>query len=313
MTTAGKLAIRPAAEADLVALDGLARAALSLDTFSAALLAEKLFARPRPGEMSWAVYMAERAGRPIGFMQSVSRPAAQRAWLGLFAVAADARRCGVATALLDRVRQDWPAAAELVEVLAIPGNYFAPGLDPRYTAALAFLERAGFTRFKDCANLRVALSGRRDTLRERGALAAAGIDVRRASPGDEARLARFFAAQFGDDWRFEAGLALANQPPSLWLALAGGEVVAFSAHSTQNREWGFFGPMGTSPSARGRGVGRVLLRECLNDLYDAGHRAAVIPWVGPIAFYADAVDAVVERVFWRLAYRTPAAAGTPIA
>ena len=109
----------------------------------------------------------------------------------------------------------------------------------------------------------------------------------------------FFEENFGADWRFEVSLALENDPPGLHIALKDGRLIAFSAHSSQNREWGFFGPMGTVPAARGLGLGRVLLWHCLNDMRDAGHRTAVIPWVGPIAFYQQWAGCHVERVFWR--------------
>jgi anti-anti-sigma regulatory factor len=57
--------------------------------------------------------------------------------------------------------------------------------------------------------------------------------------------------------------------------------------------------MGTAPEAEGHGLGRVLLHRCLADLYAAGHGKAVIPWVGPISFYARHCGARVDRVFWR--------------
>ena len=97
-----------------------------------------------------------------------------------------------------------------------------------------------------------------------------------------------------------------NDPPAMHLAVADGRIIAFSGHSSQNREWGFFGPMGTTPAARGKGVGQVLLRRCLNDLRDAGHTTAVIPWVGPIGFYSRYCNCRVDRVFWR--YRKTLAA-----
>lgn len=295
----GSVSIRPATEDDLPALYDLARPALVLDSFSRALLAEKLFEQRRPDEFSWKVYMAQRSGRAVGFLQSVTRPTAGRAWVGLFAVDGAARRQGVASALLEHARARWPAATKEVEVLAIPGNYLLPGLDPRYTEALCFLERRGFERFKDCVNLIADLSHRFDTAAEQQRLAAAGIEVRRATAEDTPRLDAFFAEHFGEDWRFEAGMAMRNDPPALHLALREGRLIAFSAHSTQNREWGFFGPMGTAPAARGHGLGRVLLWHCLNDMHDAGHRTSVIPWVGPIAFYQQWAGCRVERVFWR--------------
>jgi mycothiol synthase len=291
--------IRVAEQGDLPALYELARRALVLDSFSEELLAEKLFEKRRPHEFSWEVYLAEGKGRRVGFMQSVVRAAARKAWVGLFAVGAQFRRRGVASALFEHAKADWPADIEEVEALAIPGNYFAPGLDPRYTEALCFLERQGFERFKDCVNLTAELTKRFDTSKEERRLVGEGIEIRRARPGDDPLLDAFFAEHFGEDWRFEASLAMRNDPPTLHLALKDGHAIAFSAHSTQNKEWGFFGPMGTAPEARGLGIGRVLLWHCLNDMRDAGHRTSVIPWVGPIAFYQQWCGARVERVFWR--------------
>lgn len=285
------------------ALYELAREALVLDRFSPELLSEKLFEQRRPDQFTWHVYLAESAGRPAGFMQSVTRPAARKAWVGLFAVDAAQRRRGIATALFQHAKANWPADTEEIEVLAIPGNYFLPGLDPRYTEALAFLERLGCERFKDCVNLTADLSQDFDTAAEETRLAAADIEVRRAQPKDDHLLNAFFTKHFGEAWRFEAGLAMNNEPPGLHLALKGGRIIGFSAHSSQNREWGFFGPMGTAPEARGLGIGRVLLWHCLNDMRDAGHRTAVIPWVGPIAFYQQWCGARVERVFWRYRLR----------
>jgi mycothiol synthase len=291
--------IRTADKGDSSALYELARAALVLDRFSPELLSEKLFEKRRPNEFTWEVYLAESEGQPAGFMQSVARPAARKAWIGFFAVDAAQRRRGIASTLFQHAKAHWPAGTEEVEVLAIPGNYFAPGLDPRYTEALAFLKRLGFERFKDCVNLTADLSEHFDTPADEQRLTAGGIEVRRARPSDDSLLDVFFAEHFGQDWRFEAGLGMDNDPPGLHLALKDGRVIAFSAHSSQNREWGFFGPMGTAPEARGLGVGRVLLWHCLNDLRDAGHRTAVVPWVGPIAFYQQWARCRVERVFWR--------------
>ncbi len=291
--------IRSATPDDLPALYELARQTFVYDTFSRELLAEKLFEYRRPDEFTYATFIAQDDRRVVGFMQSVIRPAAGKAWVGLFAVAPEYRRRGIASALLEHARGTWPAETTEVEALAIPGNYFLPGLDPRYTEALCFLERRGFERFRDCVNLITDLSQSFDTAAEEKRLAGEGIELRRAAASDAPLLDEYFAEQFGADWRFEAELALDNDPPALHLALKDGKIIAFSAHSSQNREWGFFGPMGTAPAARGHGLGRVLLWYCLNDMRVAGHRASVIPWVGPIAFYQQWAGSRVERVFWR--------------
>ena len=294
------ISIRTAAESDLPALHELTARALPLDSFSPDLLREKLFNHVRPAQFTWTCYVAEHSGRPVGMMQSVVRPAAKKTWIGVFAVDAAYRRQGIARLLYDHARAAWPGDVEEVEILTIPGNYFLPGLDPRYTEALCFVQRLGFERFKDCVNLIADLSDRFDTSAEESRLSKQGVEIRRARRADDDPLLdAYFAEHFGEDWRFEASLAMANDPPALHLALKNDKIIAFSAHSTQNREWGFFGPMGTAPEARGLGLGRVLLWQCLNDMRDAGHKTSVIPWVGPIAFYQQWCGARVERVFWR--------------
>lgn len=293
-----QLQIRIASAGDLPRIYRLAAACATHDRFSPELLREKLFFEPRPAAQRETA-VAERGGELIGFMQRVLDPQARKAWIGPFAVAESARRQGVAGALLESCLDALRGAAGEVEALAIPGAYLTPGLDPRYTEALCFLERRGFERFKDCANLTAELTRHLGTADDEARLAREGVEIRRAQRADEPRLDAFFEQDFGAAWRFEAGLALDVAPPALHLALRGGRIIAFSAHSTQNREWGFFGPMGTAPAARGLGLGRVLLWRCLNDLRDAGHETAVIPWVGPIAFYHQWCQARVERVFWR--------------
>ncbi len=294
------MTIRIAERADLAPLHALACESLGYEQFSAELLAEKLFRNPRPERYAWDTLVAEAGGSAVGFLHAVNDAQARRAWVGMFAVSPTHRRQGIARRLFEHAFEDLTAPPTALEALAIPGNYFTPGLDPRYTAALCLLERLGFERFKDCVNMTVALDRAFETAPAEEALAVQGVTVRRARGDDAQLLDEYFSANFGDDWRYEAGLAFEANPVGLHLGLRDGQVIAFSAHSTQNREWGFFGPMGTSPKARGLGIGRVLLWHCLNDLRDAGHQTAIIPWVGPISFYHRWSGARVERVFWRL-------------
>ncbi|GJM26873.1 MAG: hypothetical protein DHS20C16_32880 [Phycisphaerae bacterium] len=292
--------IQTAEQGDLESIWTLLKDVLFLETFGPELIEEKLFTNPAPDRQAFETLVCHDGGQLVGVMQVVRRPADRKGWIGLFAVRADRQRAGIASELLDRslegLRGD---GVEEVEALAIPGNYFTPGIDPRYTSGLCFLEKRGFQRFRDCVNMIGRLDDAFDTSTDTKRLEDAGLVIRRATANDGPLLDAYFSRDFGDDWRMEAGLALANDPPALHLALKDGAVIAFSAHSTQNREWGFFGPMGTSPETRGLGIGRLLLQLCLNDLRDAGHQTAVIPWVGPIPFYSHHAGCTVDRVFWR--------------
>jgi GNAT superfamily N-acetyltransferase len=79
----------------------------------------------------------------------------------------------------------------------------------------------------------------------------------------------------------------------------GDAYVGFACHGVNRAAW--FGPMGTLPSEQRHGIGAVLLGRCLADIRRAGHASAQIAWTGPVRFYARAVGARIDRVFW--AYR----------
>lgn len=287
--------IRPIGPGSLVTLHRLFAAALPLDSFSPLLLREKLFDNPRPATDTFAVTAAFDEDFLAGAMQSIVRPRDRRAWLGIFATHENYRRKGVAAELFASLRDGWRRdAIREVEALAYPGNYFTPGLDPRYTGAFCFLERFGFQRFKECSNMIVDLSGPIETAKDDAEVRERGFELRKLAAADAPLLDAFFARVFGADWRIEAGFAQVHA------ALKDERVVAFAAHSGQNREWGWFGPMGTAPEAEGKGLGRALLRRCLSDLRAAGHKTAIIPWVGPVAFYARHAGARIDRVFWRM-------------
>jgi len=295
-----KIEIVTAEPQDLSALYGDACRAFRLDTFSINLLEEKLFRNPSPDLDDYRVMLARDGENVVGFMQTITRTSESKGWLGLFATVPMHARQKIASTLFEEAKKAWrDADIHHIEALAMPGNYFTPGLDPRYTTALCFLEHHGFERFSDCVNLIAPLDREFDTADDEKRLRNIGVTVRRASHKDDQLLDDFFNEQFGAAWRLEAALACDQDPPALHLALENDRIIAFSAHSSQNREWGFFGPMGTTPAARGKSIGRVLLRRCLNDLRAAGHRTSIIPWVGPIGFYAKHVNARVDRVFWR--------------
>jgi len=127
-------------------------------------------------------------------------------------------------------------------------------------------------------------------------LAGEGIALRRATPEEIPAVSAFAANGFSAMWRAETADAARFDPPALFVALSQGEIIGFAAYDVTGEDR--FGPMGTRPDYRQRGIGEALLRMCLRSIRDRGSATAEISWAGPLAFYARAVDARISRVYW---------------
>jgi len=292
--------IRELRESDLPRLLSFLNENLSFDPLTLELLREKTFGDPDFDPALTLV--AEREGRIAAFMQGVARDflGEKRGWIKLFATGREFRRQGLASELLSRVEADlWRRGVQRIQMLDSAPNYLQPGIDPRYTEAVVFAQRRGYERFDDTANLEVDLTSQDlDTSHEEKRLSEQGFLIRRAEP-DHWTAIRDFLQKYWPAWIPEVRATFQNRPISLHVAFRGEQVVAFSAHEANNRGTGWFGPMGTNPDYRGRGIGAVLLKRCLRDLKEQGHPRATIPWVGPIDFYLRHVGARVSRIFWR--------------
>src|SRR5205823_6329705 len=89
--------------------------------------------------------------------------------------------------------------------------------------------------------------------------------IRRAESHEPALLDAI-AREFGGAWPFEVACALRCDPPAVHVALQDGAYCAFAAHDGNNRGLGWFGPTGTWPAHRGKGLGEALLLACLIDV-----------------------------------------------
>jgi GNAT superfamily N-acetyltransferase len=308
--------LRTLTAADLVEATALLARALPWDGVSV-VAQEKLFAGNgrRHGQ---ALGAFSAAGELLGVIAYAGR------FIKLLAVAPDAQRRGIGTTLLDSMRAAMPTQGDRVRLRVgdHPGNYLSPGVDERYTAAHAFFRARGFGEAGRGLNLRAPLIDNPLCTRERlqrqiDTAAAAGYTVRRAQAADVPGLLAMVESQFSWVWAYEVARALglqlggeaAAQTPALpegaavHVALdSTSAVVAFAAHDGNNRGLGWFGPMGTLPAHRGRGLGEVLVLACLADTGDRPE-GGVIAWVGPVDFYARACGAVPDRRF--VSYEEP--------
>ncbi len=270
------------------------------DKMTVPLLREKTFGDDayRP-EMTW---VGENEGEIMAFMQGVIREDEGEllGWIKLFGVAPGYRRRGIATELLKRVEITMKdAGVKTLGLLASYVNYFQPGIDPRYTEAVVFAERRGFKFFHETENMDVDLMHQTfETEAPEKLLAKENFFVRRASAEDRPKILAWAEKSF-PAWIGEIESTFKNHPISLHIALHGEDVVAFSCYDANNKGTGWFGPIGTDPICRGKGIGGILLRRCLNDMKKQGQPISVIPWIGPIAFYLHYANAHISRIFWQ--------------
>jgi mycothiol synthase len=279
----------------------LCRQNMNKDTMPDFLLREKTFGESNYNDKLTLVTL-NNEGEVIGFIQGVikERESESVGYVKLLCVDSNYRRKGVATTLYSKVEEQIKnEGAKKIRVYESYPNYYMPGVDPFYTEAICFFERNGFKKFGDTSNLVTDLVANDfSTKEEEKKLEGEGIVCRRAKAEDKDTVLSWIDRNFAA-WRGEVTEAFKNNPITLFITEVNGEIKAFSAHEVNNRGTGWFGPMGTDKSLRGKGIGGILLRKCLTDMRELGFVKAIIPWVGPIPFYMHYSNAHMDRVFWR--------------
>ena len=122
------------------------------------------------------------------------------------------------------------------------------------------------------------------------ALRDAGVVVRAAMPYEKVPVVTWVRDQFGAPWAGECEAAFAHQPVSCFIAVDHGRLAAFACHECTCRN--YFGPMGVDARVRGRGIGSVLLRCCLQAMAARGYAYAIIGGVDDGAIYRKVAGAV---------------------
>jgi GNAT superfamily N-acetyltransferase len=276
----------------LPVVQGLLRDACIFDR--ADLVAEeKLFAPDPQGDSS------PLGGWLGGELVGVASSGGSR--IRLIAVHPRARRQGVGSALLAHLEQQVRGRGSTrIRTLDQPGNYLAPGIDERNLDSIQWLNKRGYSPIGTSCNLIVDVAANSRVTsaaysRCASKLVAAGYEIRRAR-ANESALLDAIGAEFGGAWPFEVAAALDNAPVAVHVVTRAGDYAAFAAHDGNNRGLGWFGPAGTWPAHRGKGLGEVVLLACLLDVAQV-HSQCEIAWIGPRGFYERTVGVAAERAF----------------
>jgi predicted N-acetyltransferase YhbS len=115
--------------------------------------------------------------------------------------------------------------------------------------------------------------------------------VRRAQPFELSAVRRFVEENFSVNWADEVSVGFARQPISVFVATRDRELIGFAAYECTRR--GFFGPMGVTEHAHGKGAGKALLLAAMWGLRDLGYVYAIVGAAGPVRFYQKTVGAIV--------------------
>lgn len=244
-------------------------------------------------------------GEVAGFVLGVRRlkePAevveAQRelAWVKLFAVREDCRRRGIATALFNelenRLRDD---GVKRIRISDYPFWYLFSGVDLKYEDAIDFLSRRGFRKAGETVDYEIDLLKfhvPKRVLR----INTGPLVIRRAGQEYRETVFKWIKTEFSVFWAYEADASFKYANPKLWLAEENNKIIGFSVYGTLEPHW--FGPIGVSNEARSRGIGSILLFNCLRSLREEGQRHAVVPWTNHLFFYTQVPGITRVRHYW---------------
>lgn len=197
-----------------------------------------------------------------------------RGWILQIAIAENWKRTGIATELVQQVETAFAVqgVAE-VTLCAFSPNYFAPGIDVRYAAGLAFFRKLGYVGKGDAVSMGAVLTNHEVAVEEIIAeKAEQGIRLMPYQDAYYAKVLAFAEAEFGGGWHRNVLLAMQAHEASDTIFLAvdqNDQVIGFCMRKIDGNDMRF-GPIGVSSEIRSKGLGGALLEVMLDDLIKRG-------------------------------------------
>ena len=298
---ADRISINPFQPDDLEGVVGLLNQELHADPMSSETFQRKVLLdinfKPKGAPI------AKAGDRMVGFMLGIvrshpmedARPDFDRGWITLAAVDKDFQRQGIGSRLWEHLKDYFKASgAKTAFIATYPPNYFWPGIDEAaYPRAIGFFKKHGFEVLHRPLSMDASLVHLKtpDWIKEKEAeLLSEGVvfdtfkpkyilplldHLKAVSPGDWQRYIResMVRITLGD---FDRG--------RVYVAMQGDECVGFCQHDGER-----LGPFGVDDKERGRGIGAVLLLQCLHGMKAKGmHNAWFLSTTDQVAkLYAE--------------------------
>jgi len=195
---------------------------------------------------------------------------------------------GIGSRLLDEAEAFLrEAGAKRAAVSPYAPNYFWPGVDKEaYPAAYRLFLRRGYRPAYQAVAMDRSLVRYvvpEDARRVMAQRVAEGYVFHRLTPDRIFELITFAANHFNPDWGRAIREAIASGVPFDQFHVAvnpGGNIVGFAMHGGYGGVQERFGPFGVAESARGKGLGKVLLHLTLEEMRQKGLHGAWFLWTG---------------------------------
>lgn len=211
----------------------------------------------------------------------------EHGWIPFFFTAEHRERQGIAGRLLQEAIQFLRECGRTkVFFSSYAPNYVVPGIDAEhYPEGKLFLEKNGFVRQYSAVAMDMSLVDF-EIPEEAAALKrtrmAEGYTFRQAEDRDLYELIRFASDVFNPDWgrAIREGILQGLPLEQILIARRQHTLVGFCMHGGYELVRERFGPFGVDPQEQGKGLGKILLYDCLANMRAQALHGAWFLWTG---------------------------------
>lgn len=260
--------------------------------------------------------LAVEDGHCIGFCYGVKRKVPylerglepERGWISIMAVKEAYQRKGIAKKLVTAVELALKEkGTKTITLCAYSPNYFTPGIDCRYEAAIALFNGMGYEHTAQSVsmqrslwdyNMAPAVEAKREALQQEG------IRILPYEKKYQCQLLDYALDNFGAGWKRNALVAMQKKEAENTVLLCvdkNDTIIGFAMRKIDGNE-SRFGPIGVNECLRSKGIGGVLFECMMQDMRRRGCGYLYFLWTDGAAqrFYErHAVDVYREYQLFR--------------